>query len=87
MRILESIYHCKKCGVTEHPRGAIFYCFHGNSMGYNGKNIAPLGCSVTPHILQCRVTLYHGSHIVANFSKPISGTGNHTPDLSLITPH
>ena len=22
--------HYKKCGVTEHPRGAIFYCFHCN---------------------------------------------------------
>ena len=21
--------HCKKRGVSEHPRGAIFYCFHG----------------------------------------------------------
>ena len=29
--------HCKKCGVTEHPRGAIFSCFHGNSMGYHGN--------------------------------------------------
>ena len=24
-------YHCKKCGVTEHPRGAIFSCFRGTS--------------------------------------------------------
>ena len=27
--------HCKKCGVSEHPRGACFhgnpYCYHGNS--------------------------------------------------------
>ena len=27
----------KKCGVTECPRGAIFSCFHGNSMGYHGN--------------------------------------------------
>ena len=32
------IYHCKKCGVTEHPRGAIFYCFRGNSMGFHGNS-------------------------------------------------
>ena len=44
--------HCKKRGVTEHPRGAIFYCFRGNNMGYHG-NSAPLGCSVTPCFLQC----------------------------------
>ena len=25
--------HCKKHGVTEHPWGAIFYCFRGNTMG------------------------------------------------------
>ena len=30
--------HCKKRGVTEHPRGAIFYCFRGNSMGYHGNS-------------------------------------------------
>ena len=37
--------HCKKRGVTEHPRGAIFYCFHGNSMGYhrNSKILLPWG--------------------------------------------
>ena len=30
---------CKKCGVTDHecPRGAIFSCFRGNSMGYHGN--------------------------------------------------
>ena len=30
--------HCKKRGVTEHPRGAIFYCFRGNSIGYHGNS-------------------------------------------------
>ena len=37
--------YCKKCGVTEHPRGAIFSCFRGNSMGYNGnmKILLPWG--------------------------------------------
>ena len=30
--------HCKKCGVTEHPRGAIFYCFHGNPYCYHGNS-------------------------------------------------
>ena len=30
-------YHCKKCSVTERPRGAIFSCFCGNSMGYHGN--------------------------------------------------
>ena len=37
--------HCKKCGVTEHPRGAIFYCFHGNPYCYHGnrKILLPWG--------------------------------------------
>ena len=40
--------HCKKRGVTEHPRGAIFYCFHGNSMGYHGnsKILLPWGVPI-----------------------------------------
>ena len=40
--------HCKKRGVTEHPRGAIFYCFHGNSMGNHGnsKIVLPWGVPI-----------------------------------------
>ena len=40
--------HCKKRGVTEHPRGAIFYCFRGNSMGYHGnsKILLPWGVPI-----------------------------------------
>ena len=40
--------HCKKRGVTEHPRGAIFYCFCGNSMGYHGnsKILLPWGVPI-----------------------------------------
>ena len=30
--------HCKKHGVTEHPKGAIFYCFHGNPYCYHGNS-------------------------------------------------
>ena len=43
-----SYIHCKKCGVTEHPRGAIFYCFRGNSMGYHGnsKILLPWGVPI-----------------------------------------
>ena len=42
--------HCKKCGVTEHPKGAIFYCFRGNSMGYHGnsKILLPWGVQARP---------------------------------------
>ena len=29
--------HCKKCGVLECPRGAIFSCFHGNPYCYHGN--------------------------------------------------
>ena len=38
----------QKCGVTEHPRGAIFYCFRGNSMGYHGnmKILLPWGVPI-----------------------------------------
>ena len=40
--------HCKKHGVTGHPRGAIFYCFRGNSMGYHGnsKILLPWGVPI-----------------------------------------
>ena len=41
--------HCKKRGVTEHPRGAIFYCFRGNSMGYHGNNKILLPWGVPIH--------------------------------------
>ena len=41
--------HCKKCGVTEHPKGAIFYCFHGNSMGYHGNSKILLPWGVQLH--------------------------------------
>ena len=41
--------HCKKRGVTEHPRGAIFYCFHGNSMGYHGNSKILLPWGVQLH--------------------------------------
>ena len=35
-------------GVTEHPRGALFYCFRGNSMGYHGnmKILLPWGVPI-----------------------------------------
>ena len=35
-------------GVTEHPRGAIFSCFHGNSMGYheNMQILLPWGVPI-----------------------------------------
>ena len=47
--------HCKKRGVTEHPRGAIFYCFRGNSMGYygNSKILLPWGVPIHRVFLQC----------------------------------
>ena len=41
--------HCKKRGVTEHPRGAIFYCFRGNSMGYHGNSKILLSWGVPIH--------------------------------------
>ena len=36
---------CKKCGVSEHPRGTIFSCFHGNLYCYHGnrKILLPWG--------------------------------------------
>ena len=47
---MESLYqmHCKKRAVTEHPRGAIFYCFRGNSMDYHGnsKILLPWGVPI-----------------------------------------
>ena len=41
--------HCKKRSVTEHPRGAIFYCFRGNSMGYHGNSKILLPWGVQLH--------------------------------------
>ena len=41
--------HCKKRGVTEHPRGTIFYRFRGNSMGYHGNSKILLPWSVPIH--------------------------------------
>ena len=41
-------HYAKKCGVTECPRGAIFSCFRGNSMGYHGnmKILLPWGVPI-----------------------------------------
>ena len=38
-------YTVKKRGILEHPRGAIFYCFHGNPYCYhrNSKILLPWG--------------------------------------------
>ena len=41
--------HCKKRGVTEHPRGAIFYCFHGNPYCYHGNSKILLPWGVQLH--------------------------------------
>ena len=41
--------HCKKRGVTEHPRGVIFYCFRGNSMSYHGNSKILLPWGVQLH--------------------------------------
>ena len=42
-------YHCKKHGVSEHPRGAIFYCFYGNPYYYHGNNKILLPWGVQLH--------------------------------------
>ena len=54
--------HCKKRGVTEHPRGAIFYCFHGNSMGYHGnsKILLPWGVQLH-HVFYSVIVHVHDS--------------------------
>ena len=40
----------KKRGVAGHPRGAIFYCFHGgNSMCYHGNSKILLPWGVQLH--------------------------------------
>ena len=41
--------HCKKCGVSEHPRGAIFYCFHDNPYCYHGNSKILLPWGVQLH--------------------------------------
>ena len=45
----DSQVHCKKRGVTEHPRGAIFYCFHGNPCCYHGNSKILLPWGVQLH--------------------------------------
>ena len=51
---------CKKCGVTERPRGAIFSCFCGNSMGYHGnmKILLPWGVPIH-HIFYSEISRDH----------------------------
>ena len=41
--------HCKKRGVSEHPRGVIFYCFHGNPYCYHGNSKILLPWGVQLH--------------------------------------
>ena len=50
--------HCKKRGVSEHPRGAIFYCFHGNPYCYHGnsKILLPWGVQLHRVFLQSMCT-------------------------------
>ena len=43
------ILHCKRHGVSEHPRGAIFYCFHGNPYCYHGNSKILLPWGVQLH--------------------------------------
>ena len=47
--VLLVVLHCKKCGVTEHPRGAIFYCFHCNPYCYHGNSKILLPWGVQLH--------------------------------------
>ena len=70
--------HCKKCGVTERPRGAIFSCFHGNSIGYHGnmKILPPWGVPIH-HIFYSAVSvctnvllLARQGQAVRDFSQP-----------------
>ena len=39
----------KKRGVSEHPKGAIFYCFHGNPYCYHGNSKILLPWGVQLH--------------------------------------
>ena len=62
--------HFKKCGVTEHPRGAIFYCFRGNSMGWLRQSNSY--CSMQVAHLPWNVRI-HPSHSVSMYPFLISG--------------
>ena len=56
----KSLYiHCKKCGVTECPRGAILSCFCGNSVGYHGNMKILLPWGVLIHHIFYSVAAYH----------------------------
>ena len=44
-----TLAHCKKRSVTEHPKGAIFYCFHGNPYCYHGNSKILLPWGVQLH--------------------------------------
>ena len=41
--------HFKKRSVSEHPRGVIFYCFHGNLYCYHGNSKILLPWGVQLH--------------------------------------
>ena len=49
MRMALAAVHCKKRGVSEQPRGAIFYCFHGNPYCYHGNSKILLPWGVQLH--------------------------------------
>ena len=51
--------HYKKRGVTEHPRGAIFYCFRGNSMGFHGNSKILLPWGVPIHRVFYSAVMLH----------------------------
>ena len=52
--------HCKKRGVTEHPKGAIFYCFHGNPYCYHGNSKILLLWGVQLHRIFYSVCVWGG---------------------------
>ena len=54
--------HCKKRGVTEHPRGAIFYCFHGNPYCYHGNSKILLPWGVQLHRVFYSVVFIYSSY-------------------------
>ena len=54
--------HCKKCGVLEHLRGAIFSCSHGNPYCYHGNRKILLPWGIQLHHIFYSVTTFAVTH-------------------------
>ena len=83
MIMLSCEVHCKKCGVTEHPKGAIFYCFHGNPYCYHGNSTILLPWGVQLHRIFYSVPIWNGTLFCTEYQQCSSPGGSLTGEWVL----